>query len=154
MGARAARIALALLTTSLAAGAAGNTILLQMFPSTDPDAVLYCAMSFDGRKVSAIAAKGMGLMQPRPYHWWANSREDQAMIDSLAGFLTGQIPSQNPQDLPLLQPPYLTVDWFAKLNGGLASGRYQQPGTTLPPALRHLFITVMPGSACAALAQS
>ena len=76
------------------------------------------------------------------------------MIDSLAGFLTGQIPSQNPQDLPLLQPPYLTVDWFAKLNGGLASGRYQQQGTTLPPALRHLFITVMPGSACAALAQS
>jgi hypothetical protein len=47
------------------------------------------------------------------------------------------------------QPPYLTVDWLAKSDGSLASGRYQDAGTTLPAPLRQMIATVMPGSYCA-----
>ena len=67
----------------------------------------------------------------------------------MAGFLTGEIPSANPLSLPRLQPPYLTVDWRANVDGSLASGRYQAQGTALPAPLRQLIGTVMPGSYCA-----
>lgn len=136
--------ALALATPSLA-----QSIIVQLVPDTNPDAVIFCALRLQDRQISAIATKGLGFQNLHPYHWWANQAEDQAMLRSIAGFLTGEIPSANPLSLPRLQPPYLTVDWRANVDGNLASGRYQAQGATLPAPLRQLIATVMPDSYCA-----
>lgn len=146
MHTRAAIAALAL--TTLTDLASANTIIVQLVPSSDPDAVVYCSMHMEGRQISAIATKGRGLQNLRPFHWWANAAEDQALMHSLAGFLSGDLPSANPQHMPLMQPPYLTVDWFAKTNGSITSGRYQQSGIQLPAPLQRLMATVMPDSYC------
>ncbi len=138
-------IALALATPSLA-----QSIIVQLVPNANPDAVIYCAIRLQDRQINAIATKGLGFQNLRPYHWWASPAEDQALLHSLAGFLSGDLPSANPKLLPKLQPPYLTVDWMTKSDGGLASGRYQAQGNILPAPLRQLIATVMPGSYCAA----
>lgn len=135
---------------ALATPAPAQSILVQLVPSHNPDAVISCVMRLEDHQINAIATKGLGFQNLRPYHWWANRAEDQALLQGVAGFLSGEIPSANPLSLPRLQPPYLTVDWRAKFDGGLASGRYQQQGTTLPAPLQNLISTVMPGSYCAA----
>ncbi|MES2434764.1 MAG: hypothetical protein V4586_13190 [Pseudomonadota bacterium] len=122
---------------------------MQLVPNANPDAVIYCAMRLQDRQINTIATKGLGFQNLRSYHWWASQAEDQALLHGVASFLTGETPSANPLSLPRLQPPYLTVDWRAKLNGSLASGRYQAQGTTLPAPLQRLIATVMPGSYCA-----
>ncbi|MDZ4312387.1 MAG: hypothetical protein U1A24_17705 [Cypionkella sp.] len=138
-----------LIALALATPAPAQSIIVQLVPNADPDAVIYCAIRLQDRQISTVATKGLGFQNLRPYHWWANPAEDRALLHSVASFLTGDIPSANPLSLPRLQPPYLTVDWRANVDGSLASGRYQAQGTTLPAPLRHLIATVMPGSYCA-----
>jgi hypothetical protein len=138
-----------ILTLALATPSPAQSILVQLVPDTNPDAVITCAMGLQDRQINAIATKGLGFQNLRPFHWWSNSAEDQALLHGLAAFLNGELPSTDPKLLPILRPPYLTVDWLTKSDGGLASGRYQISGTTLPAPLRQLIATVMPGSYCA-----
>ena len=136
--------ALALATPSLA-----QSIIVQLVPDADPDSVIFCALRLQDHQISAIATKGLGFQNLRPYHWWANPAEDQAVLHGVASLLGGDLPAANLRLLPPLKPPYLTVDWLAKSDGGYASGRYQTQGTKLPAPLRQMMTTVMPGSYCA-----
>lgn len=138
-----------LIALALATPSSAQSIIVQLVPNANPDAVIYCAMRLEDHQINTIATKGLGFQNLRSYRWWANPAEDQALLHGVAGFLTGEIPSANPLSLPRLQPPYLTVDWRANVDGSLASGRYQAQGTTLPAPLRQLIGTVMPGSYCA-----
>ena len=138
-----------LIALALATPAPAQSIIVQFVPNANPDAVISCAIRLQDRQINTIATKGLGFQNLRSYHWWANPTDDQALLHGVAGFLTGDIPSANPLSLPRLQPPYLTVDWRANVDGSLASGRYQAQGTTLPAPLQQLIATVMPGSYCA-----
>ena len=138
-----------ILTLALATPAPAQSITVQLVPDADPDSVIFCALRLQDHQINAVATKGLGFQNLRPYHWWANSAEDQAVLRSVADFLNGDLPSANPKLLPTLQPPYLTVDWRANVDGSLASGRYQTQGVTLPATLNQLIATVMPGSYCA-----
>lgn len=137
-------LALALATPSLA-----QSIIVQLVPDADPDSVIFCALRLQDHQISAIATKGLGFQNLRPYRWWANPAEDQAVLHAVASLLSGDLPTANLRLLPGLAPPYLTVDWLAQSDGGYASGRYQTQGITLPAPLRQLIATVMPGSYCA-----
>lgn len=138
-----------ILTLALATPSPAQSLLVQLVPDRNPDSVISCVIGLEGRQINAIATKGLGFQNLRPFRWWSTSAEDAALLHGLADFLTGDLPSSNPKRLPPLQPPYLTVDWLMKSDGSLASGRYQAPGTTLPAPLRQLINTVMPGSYCA-----
>lgn len=139
----------AALTLCLAPAAGANTIIIAVVPSNDPDAVIYCSLHLAGRQITALQTKGLGMQNPRRFRWWASAREDQAMLDGLSAFLAGAVPSQNPLHAPVMHPPYVTVDWYAQSNGGIASGRFQHSGTALPGDVRKLLAVVMPGSYCA-----
>ncbi|MEO5621040.1 MAG: hypothetical protein ABIQ85_08980 [Cypionkella sp.] len=134
---------------ALATPLSAQTVILRLVPNTNPDAVIHCAIRQDNRQIHAIATKGLGFQNLRPFSWWSNSAEDEALLHSLSAFLAGDLPSANLKGLPILKPPYTTVDWIARANGGLASGHFQMVGTMLPAPLRDLIATVMPGSYCA-----
>jgi hypothetical protein len=132
--------------------AAPNTLTVNLWPDSNPETSVFCTISLADGQLSAVEAKGLGLQNPRPLHWWASVADQSAFLTGIEALIAGEIPSVNPLDAPLLAPPFLTVTWISNLDGQISSGRYTTRDLSLPKKLATLLDTVIPGSYCRSIA--
>lgn len=147
------RMAPALLALCLCASAgapvAANTITFEIWPTTDPDTTVSCTIALSRGRFNMLEVQGLGMPAARPVHWFANEAEIAVLVAALQALVSGDLASVRPiitSRLPA--PPFVTATWMARLDTGLASGLYIQPGTGLPPALAGAIHSLMPGGLC------
>lgn len=139
------------LALSLCAPMQAASLIINLWPSTDPDAAIYCALNLSGRVMVAVQAKGNGLHDVQTYRWFATDAERSAYLHALQALFNGTLPSDNPLLAPMPLPPFVTVTWVAHLNGTLTSGRYVDTSARIPAELADMLAEVTPGSYCSPL---
>ena len=136
----------AILLTTLPADA--NGITFEIWPDTDPDATLSCAFRLAGGTMTLLEVRGPG-MPAKPLRWFANAAERAALATALQALVGGTLASVTPAITTRAPaPPFITATWMARLDQGLASGLYIQPGLALPPELAAVLTTITPGGLC------
>ncbi len=133
---------------SLPAPMQAASLIINLWPSTDPDTAIYCALTLTGRTMVAVQVKGNGLHDVQTYRWFATDFERNAYLHALQALFNGTLPSDNPLVAPLPLPPYITVTWVAHLNGTLTSGRYVDTKARIPAELADMLAVLTPGSYC------
>lgn len=128
--------------------AAPNTLTLNLWPDANPETSVLCTISLSDGQLSTIEAKGLGLQNPHPLHWWASPAEEAAFLAGIEALIAGEIPSVSPLQAPRPAPPFLTVTWMTNLDGQIVIGRYTARDLSLPAKLATLLDTVIPSSYC------
>ncbi|QYZ70401.1 hypothetical protein [Neotabrizicola shimadae] len=129
------------------APALAHSLSLTLWPSSDPEAVLRCAVHLDAGRMRVVQGRGPGAGE-RVVIWTPTAVEQAVMMSALAAFVAGDLPSVLPTDPAQPAPPFVTVNWITRLDGGILAGRMVAPGLDLPPVLKAVVVRLMPGSLC------
>ena len=140
--------ALAVITT-LPAPALGNSLTFDIWPSTDPMQSTSCALRLAGGMITAVEVRGTGMPAHQPMRWPARPEEITALMAALQALVSGELPSVETYSSRLPAPPYVTVNWMARVNDGMLTGLYIQTGLVLPPELAQVLDNLTPGGPCA-----
>lgn len=134
--------------TLAALPATGHMITIALHPSDDPTDSVGCAVVLDGDFIRLAETAGLIARPMPPLRWIATPEEEAAVLRALSAFVTGDIPGIPPLGSRTPDPPYVTVNWTARMTDGLQSGYWHQPGLALPPALGDLRATILTGGPC------
>ena len=134
--------------TALPAPALGNALTFDIWPSTDSTASTSCALRLAGGMIIAVEVQGTGMPAVPPLRWPARPGEVAALMAALQRLVAGDLPSVDIHAARAPAPPYVTVNWMARVNDGMLTGLYIQQGLTLPPALAQVLNTLLPGGPC------
>ena len=129
------------------APALAHSLSLTLWPSSDPEAVLRCAVHLDAGRMRVVQGRGPGAGE-RVVVWAPTADEQAVMMAALAAFVAGDLPSVLPTDPAQPAPPFVTVNWITRLDGDVLAGRMVVPGLDLPPVLKEVVDRLMPGSLC------
>lgn len=133
---------------ALPAPALGNSLTFDIWPSTDPLASISCAMRLAGGMITAVEVHGTGMPPVPPMRWPARPAEVAVLMAALQALVAGDLPSVEIYSSRLPAPPYVTVNWMARVNDGMLTGLYIQKGLTLPPDLANVLESLTPGGPC------
>ena len=129
------------------APALAHSLSLTLWPSSDPEAVLRCAVHLDAGRMRVVQGRGPGAGE-RVVVWAPTAEEQTVMMAALAAFVAGDLPVVAPTEPAQPAPPFVTVNWITRLDGDVLAGRMVAPGLDLPPVLKAVVVRLMPGSLC------
>ena len=98
--------------------------------------------------ITVVEVHGTGMPPIAPMRWPASPMEIAILIAALQTLVTGDLPSVETSASRLPAPPYVTVNWMARVDDGMLTGLYIQQGLTLPPELVQVLKNLTPGGAC------
>ena len=134
--------------TALPGPAPGNSLTFDIWPSPDPLASTACALRLAGGMITVVEVHGTGMPPIAPMRWPASPKEIAILIAALQTLVTGDLPSVETSASRLPAPPYVTVNWMARVDDGMLTGLYIQQGLTLPPELAQVLKNLTPDGAC------
>jgi hypothetical protein len=134
--------------TILPAPALGNSLTFDIWPSANPMQSTSCALRLAGGMITAVEVQGTGMPPQQPMRWPASPEEIAALMAALQALVSGDLPSVETYTSRLPAPPYITVNWMARVDDGMLTGLYIQKGLTLPLELTRVLDGLTPGGPC------
>lgn len=147
-------LALGLATMVAALPAFANRLTFEVWPDASPDHVVSCTFALSDGWISLVQVKGAGMPGPNPMLWRASRAEVEAVSQSLAAFVAGELASVDPYASRQPPAPFLSVTWMTRLDGQLATGLYVQPGLALPGSLSQTLASLGLGRTCGLTAKA
>ncbi|MGL4234733.1 hypothetical protein [Tabrizicola sp.] len=125
-----------------------HSVTVEIWSSPDPSQTIFCSLHLLNGRMTAVEVKGLGMPPDHNAVWPTTPRETKALTDVLQTLLDKSLSPEAILASRTPPPPFLSVTWFTELNGRPVSGLTFSTPDSVPPDLRALINTVLPGGYC------